>query len=101
MMDMNDIPNYRQFKVKFLAPTNHRGARVKIYEPKRFRDDKEEAITLSYDYAVGDILQQAINWLTEDGRYNERIIARCSEFSNYTLLVDSWGKDFKTLKQVS
>jgi len=90
-----EIPNYRQFKVKFIAPTNHRGARVKIYEPKRYNDDKTTSITLSYNYEIGDILQQAVNWLIDNGF--TKIISRCSQYENYTLLVDSWGEEFKPL----
>tara|TARA_R100001015_G_C4507837_1_gene80413 strand:- start:279 stop:569 length:291 start_codon:yes stop_codon:yes gene_type:complete len=96
-MDVREIQNYRQFKVKYLGATNHRGSRVKIYEPKRYNDDKEQSVTLSYDYAVGDICQQAINWLTENGF--PKIVARCSEFENYILLVDSWGEEYKTLSK--
>tara|TARA_R110000822_G_scaffold21770_2_gene68951 strand:+ start:250 stop:549 length:300 start_codon:yes stop_codon:yes gene_type:complete len=94
-MEYQTIPNYRQFKVKFVSPTNHRGARVKIYEPKRYRDYKSTSVTLSYDYEIGDVLQQAINWLIDNGF--PKIVARCSEFENYTLLVDSWGEEFKPL----
>jgi hypothetical protein len=88
------IPNYRQFKVKYLGATTYRGARVKIYEPKRYNDDKEKSVVLSYDYEIGDILEQAIIWLTEKGF---KIISRSSEYENYILLVDNWGDNFQEL----
>lgn len=95
MQNLTNIKNYRQFKVKILSPTNYLGTRVKIYEPKRYNDDKQNSVILSYDYEIGDICQQAINWLTENGF--PKIVARCSEYGNYILLVDSWGEDYKTL----
>jgi hypothetical protein len=95
MQNITEIKNYRQFKVKYLGATSRRGSRVKIYEPKRYNDDKVQSVTLPYDYEISDICQQAINWLNENGF--TKIVARCSEFENYILLVDSWGEDYKTL----
>lgn len=94
-MNTYDLPNYRQFKVTFLGPTNHRGARVKISEPKRFVDGKTISVTLSYDYAIGDIEQQALNYLLEKGF---KPICRTSETSSCTILCDNWGSEFIELK---
>lgn len=94
-MNTYDLPNYRQFKVTFLAPTNHRGARVKITEPKRFVDGKTISVTLSYDYAIGDIEDQALNYLLEKGF---KPICRTSEASCYTILCNNWGSEFIELK---
>ena len=90
-MNTYDLPNYRQFKVTFLSPTNSGGARVKITEPKRFTDGKSISVTLSYDYAIGDIEQQAVNHL--DG-LGFTLVARCSETNSYTILCNNWGLDF-------
>ena len=95
-MNTYDLPNYRQFKVTFLSRTNHRGARVKITEPKRFTDGKTISVTLSYDYAIGDIEQQAVNHL--DG-LGFTLMARCSETNSYTLLCNNWGLDFIELTE--
>ena len=90
-MKTYDFNNYRQIRVKFVAPTNHRGARVKIYEPKRYNDDKVSSVTLSYSYEVGDIEQQAINYLIDKG-FN--IVCRASDVDAYILLCDNWGDNF-------
>jgi hypothetical protein len=94
-MNTYDLPSYRQFKVTFLGPTNHRGARVKITEPKRFVDGKTISVTLSYDYAIGDIAQQALNYLLDKGF---KPVCRTSETSSYTILCDNWGSEFIELK---
>ena len=55
-------PNQRTFSVRFLSPTNHRGARVKITDLVR-----EESVTLGYDYAASYIYEQAAAYLTDRG----------------------------------
>ena len=94
-MNTYDLPNYRQFKVTFLGPTNHRGARVKITEPTRFVNFKAISVTLSYDYAIGDIEEQALSYLLERGF---RPICRASETGCYTILCNNWGSEFIELK---
>lgn len=94
-MNTYDLPNYRQFKITFLGPTNYRGARVKITEPKRFVDSKSVSVTLSYDHAIGDIEQQALNYLVEKGF---KPICRTSKTGSYTILCNNWGSEFIELK---
>ena len=91
MTDLNNIPNLRQIKVKYISPTNFRGSRVCIYEPKRYNNDKTKRVYLSYDYAIGNIQEQAYNYLTDKG-FN--VVSRASEFENYILFVDNWAEDF-------
>lgn len=91
----NNIPNLRVFKVKYIGPTNTRGSRVEIRETKRFNDQKDDKVTLSYDYQIGDVLEQALQYLDSKGF---EIVARGSEYNHYYVLVDSWGEDFKDLK---
>ena len=95
-MEIQEIQNYRKFNISYLSPTNYRGARVKISEPKRFNDDKTVSITLSYCYKTGDILKQALSHLLELGF---KPVARCSEYKYYTILCDNWANEFITLKQ--
>ena len=95
-MKTHELPNYRQFKVTFVGPTNHRGARVKISEPKRFVDGKNVSVILSYDYEIGDIQQQALNHLIQKG-FNP--VCRTSETSCYSILCDNWGSEFIELKE--
>jgi len=97
-MRVSEIPTFRQFVVKYIGATNTRGSRVSISEPKRFTNATSKTIYLSYDYEVGDILQQAINWLSEDGRFKDKIKGRAYDKDKYIVLVDSWGEDFVELK---
>ena len=90
-MKIHEINNYRKFNISYLSPTNSRGARVKISEPKRYNDDKTKSIILSYDYAIGEIGQQALNYLIEKGF---KPVARCSEYGCYTILCDNWASEF-------
>lgn len=91
----NSIPNLRVFKVKYIAPTNTRGARVEIKETKRYYDQKDDKVILSYDYQIGDVLEQALQYLNSKGF---EIVARGSEYNHYYILANSWGEDFKDLK---
>ena len=90
-MQIHEINNYRKFNIKYLGPTNFRGSRIKITEPARYNDDKAKSITLSYDYQIGEMGQQALNYLIDKGF---KPVARCSEFNCYTILCDNWGENF-------
>ena len=94
MKNINDIPNLRQIKVKYISPTNTRGSRLCIYEPKRYNNDKTKRVYLSYDYEIGNIQEQAYKYLIEKG-FN--VVSRASEFENYILFVDNWAEDFKEI----
>jgi hypothetical protein len=89
-MKTYDLPNYRQFKITFLGPTNHRGARVKITEHK-------ESVILPYDYSIGDIEQQGLNYLTERGF---KAVCRTQDKNSCSILCDNWGSDFIDLKNI-
>jgi hypothetical protein len=60
---MQTAQHVRMFEVKFLGPTNTRGARVVVKDTRR---RPEVRVYLSYDYAVGDILKQAQAWLVNE-----------------------------------
>lgn len=87
-----EVTNLRQIKVKYISPTNSRGSRVKIYEPKRYDSDKVKSVTLSYDYSIGDIMEQAYRYLVDKG-FN--VIARASEYDNYIFLCDNWSEEYE------
>ena len=91
------VPNYRQIKVKYLPATNSSGSRIKIYEPKRYNEDKTTSKTFSYSYVFGDIMEQAYSILTKNGF---KVIARASEFENYIFLCDNWGDDFNKISDL-
>ena len=65
---MTTSVNYKQSRiltVKYLAPTNYRGSRISITEKKRYSEHKTNKITLSYDYEISNVLDQALNFLEE------------------------------------
>ena len=97
MKAVNEIQNYRMIKVSFLGPTNTRGARVKIFETERYNDQKTVSKIFSYDYAIGDVQEQANQILQANGW---KVICRASEFKNYVLLCDNWGDEFLNIKDL-
>ena len=94
-MKIYEIENYRKFNIKYISPDDNRGARVRISEPKRYNTDKTRSVTLSYCYETGDIAQQGLDYLLELGF---KPVARCSEYSHYTILCDNWADKFIELK---
>lgn len=96
-MEAYQINNYRQIKVKFLPPTNNSGSRIKIYEPKRYSDDKTEYKIFSYCYETGDVMEQAYKILVSN-KWN--VVARASEYENYIFLCDNWGDNFLHVKNL-
>jgi len=92
-----EIKNLRQIKVKYLAPTNYSGSRIKIYEPKRYNDDKVESKIYSYCYETGDVMEQAYNILITNG-FN--VICRASEQENYIFLCDNWSDEFIKISEL-
>lgn len=97
MKKVHEIKNLRMIKVSFLSPTNSRGARIKIYETNRYNDEKTESKVFSYDYKIGDVQQQAFEILQAN---DFNVICRASEYSNYILLCDNWGEDFKKVSEL-
>jgi hypothetical protein len=91
------LNNLRQIKVKFLGPTNYNGARIKIYEPARYNDEKTKRKTFSYSYECGDVMEQAYEILTRNG-FN--VICRASEQDNYIFLCDNWSDEFKQVNEL-
>ena len=61
---MENIPNIRVFKIKYLGPTNTRRARVKIID-ERFKKSK----TIDFDFQYNDISNIAKNYLEKKGIY--------------------------------
>tara|TARA_R100000951_G_C2499700_1_gene137034 strand:- start:45 stop:350 length:306 start_codon:yes stop_codon:yes gene_type:complete len=100
MKDLDEnkkIKNCRQIRVKFYPCTNKNGARIKIYEPKRWVAEKQKTKFFSYDYAIGDIKKQGYKILTKNG-YN--IIAYGCELGDYIFLCDDWGYPFKQIEDL-
>ena len=92
------VQNLRQIKVKYISPTNNKAAKVKIYEPKRYKDDSTQSKTFSYSHKYGDIKEQAFEILKSNG-WN--VICSASEVNGYIFLCDNWGEDFKEISELS
>ncbi len=97
-MEAYQVQNLRQIKVKYISPTNNRGARVKIYEPKRYNNDSTQSKTFSYSYKYGDIQKQAYKILISSG-WN--VICSASEAKEYIFLCDNWAEDFKLISELN
>ena len=91
------MKNLRQIKVKFLGPTNYKGARIKIYESSRFSWRPTYSKTFSYCYRTGDIKAQAIDILQANGF---EIVATASEHKNEIILCDNWGDNYKDINEL-
>jgi len=93
----NSTPQFRVFKVKFLGPTNHKGARIGISEPraKNLEGIKSRKV-VSYDYAIGNIVSQGVKEL-EDMGFNVTGYGAIDEDS-YIIMCDNWGEDFVEIK---
>ena len=56
------MTNLNTIEVKFISPTNFRGARVKMNSP-RFKS----SVTISYDYSMSNTYEIAQEWLESKG----------------------------------
>jgi hypothetical protein len=91
------IQNLRQIKVSFLSPTNTLGSRIKIYEPKRYNDEKEQSKIFSYCYETRDVQEQSYKILIANG-FN--VVCRASDINNYIFLCDNWSENFVQIKDI-
>ena len=80
------MKNFHILKVKYLSPTNYKGARVKITS-ERFEQSK----IISYDYSKNSIKDMAIDWLEKEGF---EIIGH-GEGKNHDYIVSSTFKPLK------
>ena len=87
------ITNTRAIKVKYISPTNNRGSRIKLTDD--YLSERKQSVFLSYDYSIGDIAQQALQFLLDRGF---DVIARASNEKEYIFLVNNWNDNYKTLK---
>lgn len=94
MAQAHKLPNYRQIKVTFVPPTNTKGGRIKVWEPKRYNDDKTDIVYISPSIN-DDVQNTAFKYLISKG-FN--VVARASEQDYYIFLVDNRGTDMLNLK---
>ena len=91
----NQVKNMRAIRVKYLAPTNHKGSRIKLTEQMYQTAD---TVTLSYDYAIGNGTEQAIQYLQNKGI---NLLGKSDIQGETILFSDSWqtgDNDFITIK---
>lgn len=62
MEEIRKMKRHRAFHVEFYGPTNTKGARVRVKDMRQ-----GTRVFLEYDYALGDVLEQACRYLTEKG----------------------------------
>lgn len=94
---VHTLPNYRVIKASFVSPSNSRGARIVLTETKRYNDDKTQRKYFSYDYAIGDVAEQAYQILERNGM---KPICRASDVDNYMFMCDSWAEEFKSVTEL-
>ena len=56
------MQNLQMIEIKYLAPTNTKGARIKLIDT-RFKVSE----ILNYDYEIGDLINQATKYLSNKG----------------------------------
>lgn len=56
------MENLQMIEIKYLAPTNTKGARIKLIDT-RF----EVSEILNYDYEIGDLINQTVKHLSNKG----------------------------------
>ena len=91
----NQVKNMRAIRVKFLGATNNKGTRIKIIEQ---RYQTTDTVTLSYNYAIGNGTEQAIQYLQNKGI---NLLGKSDIQDETILFSDSWQmgeNDFITIK---
>ena len=95
--DLYSVPNMRQICATWLPATNTRDTRVKIFEPARGNDERQSFKVFSYDYQFNSVQEQAYAILLRNG---VKVVCRASDKDKYIFLCDSWGEDFKAIKDL-
>ena len=85
----NTLQRYRAIHVEFFGPTNTKGARIRI-------KDMRLGVTkwLSYDYAVGDIVNQAGDYLHTQGILLSALVLHDTT-NGYTLATPDFATPIK------
>jgi len=96
-MKTQSIPNYRLIKATFVPMTDKSGERVKLFESPRYSNDRAESKVFSYDADIDNVADQAVAILERNGM---KIMCRCTETGYYGFLCDSWGEEFKSVREL-
>lgn len=95
-MKTNAYMNTITFTVKFLGATNYKGSRIKISEVKRYQEQKNNSVTLSYNYDIDNTFYQGIEYLEKKGA---KIVGFSSTINEYLVFCDNWSDEYITLKK--
>lgn len=101
------MKNLRTIVVTFHGPTNSLGSRVKLSDPASTAHNKRgyelyggdkprpESKTFSYDYAIGNVLDQAVRILNRNG-WN--IVGTSDVGDHYAIMCDNWNDEFYSIR---
>ena len=95
-MKTNNYINTITFSIKTLPATNNNGTRVKIAEIKRYNNQKNNSVTLSYNHEIDNPFYQGLEYLEKVGA---KIIGYSSNTNEYLVFCNNWGDDYITLKK--
>ena len=85
----NEPNNFRGIRAKYLPATNHRGARVRVYDTRR-----TEGVIISYNYEHNSFLDTAIEYLEEKGIEIEGTTYDEKRYE-YTILTKNYEQSIK------
>lgn len=97
MKTFMNVPNLRVIKAHYVPQTETRGARIKLYETGRFNNEKVQSKLFPYDYDIDNVSDQAIDILDRNG-FN--VVCIGSELNHYYIMCDSWGENYKEVKNL-
>jgi len=89
---MSQVPNLRTFVVRFISPSNTRGARVSISEPaQEMLFGRTHRVTIPYDHRYNSCKEVALAHLEGLG-----FDIKCTgeDSKGYVIMADNWGMDF-------
>jgi hypothetical protein len=90
-MNYNEVNNYRNIKFKYIHGTNHRGARICVYESIRW-GVKTKRIYLSKDSSKYDSIDEQVFDYLKDKGFN--IVGKGYEKDYALFFVDNWGQNY-------
>jgi|TARA_S200002703_G_scaffold150661_1_gene149255 hypothetical protein len=89
---IGQVQNFRQIRVKYYPPTNHRNARIKIYEPSRFSGDEHHKNKM-FVFLPSEMNAtiQAWDYLHKQGF---DIVGKANDQEETIFFCNNWGESF-------
>lgn len=91
---LDNVERYLSFRVAYKGPTNCRGSRILI-TCKRLGYRK----AISYDYGVGDSLDQAITALVRAGAIVKGIATANDRSGGYDTILTDWNSGLEAIEK--